>query len=67
MKEPTLIVTPRRAALLAGHDNELDVLVRVQAPPAPVELSKRKPLQLAVVIDRSGSMAYDARTSGHSG
>ena len=57
MKEPTLIVTPRRAALLAGHDNELDVLVRVQAPPAPVELSKRKPLHLAVVIDRSGSMA----------
>jgi Ca-activated chloride channel family protein len=57
MKTPTMLITPRRAALLAGHENELDVLVRVQAPPAPVELSKRKPLHLAIVIDRSGSMS----------
>lgn len=57
MTTPTMLITPRRAALLAGHKNELDVLVRVQAPPAPVELSKRKPLHLAIVIDRSGSMS----------
>lgn len=54
---PTLIITPRRPALLAGHDNELDVLVRVQAPDAPAELPKRQPLHLALVIDRSGSMS----------
>lgn len=57
MLTPTMLITPRRPALLAGHDNELDVLVRIQAPKAPVELSKRQPLHLALVIDRSGSMA----------
>ena len=54
---PTLLITPRRAALLAGHDNELDVLVRVQAPNAPAEQPSRNPLHLALVIDRSGSMS----------
>jgi Ca-activated chloride channel family protein len=53
---PTLIVSPRRAALLAGHDNALDVLVRVQAP-AAAEGVTRPPLNLAFVIDRSGSMS----------
>jgi Ca-activated chloride channel family protein len=57
MTTPTLLITPRRPALLAGHDNELDVLVRVQAPDAPAELPKRNPLHLALVIDRSGSMS----------
>jgi len=47
--------TPPRAA--AGHDNELDVLVRVQAPDAPAEQPQRNPLHLALVIDRSGSMS----------
>ena len=57
MTAPTLLITPRRPALLASHDNELDVLVRVQAPDAPAELPKRNPLHLALVIDRSGSMS----------
>ena len=57
MTTPTLIITARRPALLAGHDNELDVLVRVQVPDAPAELPKRNPLHLALVIDRSGSMS----------
>jgi Ca-activated chloride channel family protein len=57
MTTPTLLITPRRAALLAGHDNELDVLVRVQAPQAPTERPTRHPLHLALVIDRSGSMS----------
>ena len=52
-----MIITARRPALLAGHDNELDVLVRVQAPDAPAGLPKRNPLHLALVIDRSGSMS----------
>ena len=54
---PTLVTTPRRPALLAGHDNTLEVLVRVQAPDAPPELPRRGPLNLALVIDRSGSMS----------
>jgi len=57
MTIPTLLLTPRRAALLAGHDNELDVLVRVQAPQAPAGTPPRHALHLALVIDRSGSMA----------
>jgi len=57
MTTPTMIITARRPALLAGHDNELDVLVRVQAPDAPADLPKRNPLHLALVIDRSGSMS----------
>jgi Ca-activated chloride channel family protein len=52
-----MIITARRPALLAGHDNELDVLVRIQAPDAPAELPQRTPLHLALVIDRSGSMS----------
>ena len=57
MTTPAMIITARRPALLAGHDNELDVLVRVQAPDAPADLPKRNPLHLALVIDRSGSMS----------
>jgi Ca-activated chloride channel family protein len=57
MTIPTLLITPHRAALLAGHDNELDVLVRVQAPQAPAGTPSRNPLHLSLVIDRSGSMA----------
>ncbi len=54
---PTLLATPRRPALLAGHDNTLEVLVRIQAPDAPADLPQRNPLNLSLVIDRSGSMS----------
>lgn len=57
MTTPTMIITARRPALLAGHDNEVDVLVRVQAPDAPAERPLRNALHLALVIDRSGSMS----------
>ena len=52
-----IIVTARRAALCAGIDNELEVLVRVQAADAPQSAAVvRKPQAVALVIDRSGSM-----------
>jgi Mg-chelatase subunit ChlD len=55
---PTLVVSPRRSALLAGHDNTLDVLVRVQASDPPTTTPpRRQPLHLSLVIDRSGSMS----------
>lgn len=57
MTTPKMIITARRPALLAGHDNELDVLVRIQAPDAPAERPLRNPLHLSLVIDRSGSMS----------
>jgi Ca-activated chloride channel family protein len=54
---PRLVVSPRRSALLAGHDNTLDVLVRVQASEPPATTPRRQPLHLSLVIDRSGSMS----------
>jgi Ca-activated chloride channel family protein len=59
MNQPKLILSPiRQAAPAAG--GTFEVLVRVQAPDRPPEgegATKRQPLRLAVVIDRSGSMA----------
>ena len=55
MTDLTLKLTPRRAGLKLGVDNELDVLVQLQAPDAPEELD-RAPLNVAFVVDRSGSM-----------
>lgn len=51
-------LTPRHAGLAEGRDNVVDVLVRIQAPDAPVgHAAERSPQALALVIDRSGSMS----------
>jgi Ca-activated chloride channel family protein len=52
-----LELAPRRAALLEGHDNTLEVLLLAKAPQAPGTQRVRSPLNLAIVIDRSGSMS----------
>lgn len=55
-----LTITPQRKARLEGHPNELHLLVRAvvskDAAPLPVA-NARPPLNLAIVIDRSGSMS----------
>lgn len=51
----SLLATPQRSALLLGHDNELHVLVCMQAPEAVAP--RRRPLHVALVLDRSGSMS----------
>ena len=52
-----IVLTPRRAGLLAGHDNTVDVLARIQAPDAPEgHTAVRPPQAIALVIDRSVSM-----------
>lgn len=55
---PQVILTPLKPALITGVAQKLTVLVRVQAPdPQPGTLPERPPHRLALVIDRSGSMA----------
>lgn len=57
--ELKILITPRRAALSEGQANIVDVLVRVQAPEKPLGLAERprQNLNIALVIDRSGSMS----------
>ena len=52
-----LKLTPRKSALLAGHDNTMDVLVRAIGPQPPEGAPRRRRLNLALVIDCSGSMS----------
>lgn len=55
---PTVLLQPLKSALIAGHAQRVQVLVRVQAPDAdPTRVKPRPPYALALVIDRSGSMA----------
>jgi Ca-activated chloride channel family protein len=58
-KHLSVVMTPRRAGLARGQDNIIDVLVRVQASERPADLPvrKRHDLNIALVIDRSGSMS----------
>ncbi len=53
-----ITITPRRPALVAGFDNQIDVLVRIEAPQAPAGVEKKRPpYGIGLVIDRSGSMS----------
>lgn len=56
MTDIALSLAPRRSALIQGHDTEVDVMVRLMAPEAPGANGPRSPLNLAIVLDRSGSM-----------
>jgi Ca-activated chloride channel homolog len=57
--QPFLHFRPLRPAVAADGATTLDLLIQISAPPLPPELSTRPrpPLNLALVIDRSGSMA----------
>lgn len=54
-----VLIQPLKPALVAGMAQKLPVLLRVQAPDAPPAQDRpaRRPYHLALVIDRSGSMA----------
>ena len=57
MPTPTLRFRPLRPAVACDAASSLDLLISVVPPPAPATTSQRPPLNLALVIDRSGSMA----------
>lgn len=57
-----VVLNARRQAMLAGFDNKLEVLVRIQAPATAAHADgsakpPRPPYAIALVIDRSGSMS----------
>ena len=54
MTEFTL--TAQRPALVEGFDNEFHILAKLKAPEQPIDDRERKPLNISLVIDRSGSM-----------
>lgn len=51
-----LLVTPLKNGIAEGRDAVIDALIRVQAPDAPDDMPERAPLELSLVLDRSGSM-----------
>jgi Ca-activated chloride channel homolog len=57
MNPPTLSIVPLRPALPDSADNTSYALIRVSAPEAPEQATRRAPLHVALVIDRSGSMS----------
>jgi len=53
-----LELIPRHPGLLAGHDNDIELMVRLSAADFEEQGGNdRTPLNLGVVIDRSGSMS----------
>lgn len=52
-----LLLTPDRPALAAGHPTTLRILARIQAPEPSSDAAPRRPLHVAIVLDRSGSMS----------
>src|SRR5271156_6752925 len=54
--EPRIELIPARQAVCSDESIVLDVLVRI-TPPQPEVHFPRAPLNLALVLDRSGSMA----------
>ncbi len=52
-----LLLTPDKAALVAGQPTTLRVLARIQSPEPGDASTPRSPLHLAIVLDRSGSMS----------
>ncbi|WP_221091237.1 vWA domain-containing protein [Deinococcus aquaedulcis] len=56
MTTPSPELRALRPALPAGQTTHLTLLIRVHPAPVPIHAAWRPPLNLALVIDRSGSM-----------
>jgi Ca-activated chloride channel family protein len=58
MTQPEIRIEARKPGLLAGRDNKVEALIRIRVPALASEvLAERPALNLAFVIDRSGSMS----------
>ncbi|MGC9329850.1 MAG: vWA domain-containing protein, partial [Candidatus Hinthialibacter sp.] len=57
MNHSNVIITPQYPVLVSEYDNTAHVLVRFQAPEHLEKQTKRSNLNLAIVLDRSGSMS----------
>ncbi|MEO0536791.1 MAG: VWA domain-containing protein [Cyanobacteria bacterium P01_A01_bin.123] len=55
-KAPMIQLTPLHGAIAANQATTLDVLIKIVPPDAPEFLPERPPINLGLVIDRSGSM-----------
>jgi Ca-activated chloride channel family protein len=55
VQEPSIEILAARAAVCTDEATTLDVLVRIH-PPAPPSQARRPPVNLGLVLDRSGSM-----------
>ena len=53
----TCVATYKKPALLGNFSQKIQVAIRLQGPPTPEDLPERSALRLAIVLDRSGSMA----------
>ncbi|HEX2863806.1 MAG TPA: VWA domain-containing protein [Deinococcales bacterium] len=56
MNQPRIEIVPIKPAVNRDAETTLDVLIRVTAPDLPTSGTPRLPANLALVIDRSGSM-----------
>jgi Ca-activated chloride channel family protein len=57
MTTPRIELCPLRSALPASQTTQLTLLIRVHPAPVTNQVAQRPPLNLAFVIDRSGSMS----------
>ncbi len=60
MQPPKIEIIPARPAVCRDQPAELDVLVRI-IPPVPEVHFLRPPINLGIVLDRSGSMAAERK------
>lgn len=60
VQEPSMEVLAGRSAVCTDEATTLDVLVRIHPPALPAQ-KRRPPVNLALVLDRSGSMSGDRK------